>query len=317
MEVLSEWERQLVAGFVVNRFRGEESLLTDAFRYLKLHTGLPTYGVVPYIANLGLPEEDSVTFKDAVCREPADSIKEVDIVVIDLPHISNFTDLDPLRFEPDVRLRIIRRPADIGTPDVIILPGSKNVMNDIDYILENGFAKVIGRLVAGRKTEIIGLCGGLQMLGKEIADPYGIESTKKRTNAGLGFLPVATVLMERKSLKAAGALHVPSGMELRGYEIHHGETKGSGLTSLIVRDDGETIGYSSTDGFVWGTYLHGVFDTDEFRRWFVDRIRTRKGLRPLGTIVAPYDLEPALDRLADIVREHVDVKGIYRMMGLL
>lgn len=317
MEVLSEWERRLVAGFVVNRFRGEGSLLADAFRYVRLHTGLPTYGVVPYIANLGLPEEDSVTFKDVVCKEPADSAKEVDIAVIDLPHISNFTDLDPLRFEPDVRFRIIRRPADIGIPDVVILPGSKNVMNDIDYILQNGFAEIISKLIAGRKTEIIGLCGGLQMLGEEIADPYGIESTKKRTSAGLRFLPVSTVLMGKKSLKAAGALHVPSGMKLRGYEIHHGETKGSGLAPLIVRDDGETIGYSSTDGLVWGTYLHGVFDTDEFRRWFIDRIRTRKGLRPLGAIVAPYDLEPALNRLADVVREHLDVKGIYRMMGLL
>ncbi len=316
MEVLAEWERQLIAGFVVNRFRGQKDLLVPAMEYTRLHTGLPTFGVVPYLANLGLPEEDSVTFKALASQKPTDTTKEIDIAVIDLPHISNFTDLDSLRLEPDVGLRIVRSVGDLGTPDAVILPGSKNVIGDISHLTGNGFVEAIRTLAERGRTEIIGVCGGLQILGREVADPYGIESAAKSTLRGLGLLPVTTTLMEEKSLKATGAHHTASGLPLRGYEIHHGQTRGDGLSPTIVRDDGETIGYATEDGLVWGTYLHGVFDADEFRRWFVDRLRTRRGLQPLGKVSASYDIEPALDRLADMVRESLDIAAIYRLMGL-
>ncbi len=315
MEVLAEWERALVAGFVINRFRGQESLLQDAIDYTKRHTGCPTFGIVPYLPSLGLPEEDSVTFKSGVMKETVPEGEAVDIAVVDLPHISNFTDFDSLRIEPDVRLRIVRAAGGLGCPDALILPGSKNVIADLDYLKHSGFMDAIMGLARSGKTEVIGICGGFQILGREIADPFGIESGG-RTLAGLGLLTVTTTLAQEKTLKAASGKHVDSNLAVRGYEIHHGQTQGNGLTPVLIRDDGEVIGLRDRDGLCWGTYLHGIFDDDFFRRWFIDKLRSRRGLKPEGNVLAVYDLEPAFDRLADAVRRSLDMDSIYKLMGL-
>jgi len=315
MEVLAEWERRLVAGFVINRFRGDESLLNDAVSYLECHTGRPTFGIVPYLTNLGLPEEDSVTFKNSPKERACPAGDAVEIALIDLPHISNFTDFDSLRMEPDVHLRVVRSSYDVGSPDAIILPGSKNVIGDLDYLTKDGLAERIADLAHDGKTEIVGICGGFQILGTEIADPHGIESGE-RTMRGLGLLPVATTLAMEKTLQCVSARHVDSGITLRGYEIHHGQTNGLNLPATVVREDGTVVGVKSKDGLLWGTYLHGIFDADEFRRWFIDRLRTRKGLTPMGRVLAPYDLEPAFDRLAEVVRRCLNMEKIYQLMGL-
>ncbi|OPY90474.1 MAG: Cobyric acid synthase [Syntrophaceae bacterium PtaU1.Bin231] len=315
MEVLAEWERKLVAGFVINRFRGEEVLLKDAVDYIRLHTGRPVFGVVPYLHDLGLPEEDSVSFKSRAASHGDQSADCVDIVLVDLPHISNFTDFDSLRMEPDVRLRVVRNSEDIGHPDAVILPGSKNVIEDLDYLKKNGLAWKIEDLARAGKTMIIGICGGFQILGGKIADPHAIESSG-RTMEGLGLLPVATTLAVEKTLACVSARHVESGLPIRGYEIHHGRTEGSGISPAVIREDGEVIGTISADGLIWGTYLHGIFDADEFRRWFIDRLRLRRGLAPVSRILASYDLEPAFDRLADAVRRSLRIEEIYRIMGL-
>ena len=165
MEVLSERERALVKGFVVNRFRGQEAFLAEAHEYVLRHTGRPVIGVVPYLRDLGLPEEDSVSFKDGLIDGRVPAGEHVEIAVIDLPHISNFTDFDPLRIEPDVRLRVVRNPAELDTPDAVILPGSKNVIGDLAELQSCGMAQKIGELAREGRTEIIGLCGGLQILG--------------------------------------------------------------------------------------------------------------------------------------------------------
>jgi cobyric acid synthase CobQ/L-threonine-O-3-phosphate decarboxylase len=315
MEVLAEWERALVAGFVINRFRGDESLLDDAINYVERHTGRPTFGIVPYLKDLGLPEEDSVTFKNGPKEKTRPAGDAVEIALIDLPHISNFTDFDSLRLEPDVHLRVIRSSHDIGRPDAVILPGSKNVIGDLDYLRKNGLAGRIADLAHNGKTEIIGICGGFQILGNEIADPHGIESGG-RTIKGLGLLPVATTLAVEKTLECVSARHADSGIALKGYEIHHGLTNGMNMPAAVVRADGAVVGVRSEDGLLWGTYLHGIFDADEFRRWFIDRLRTRRGLTPVGKLLAAYDLEPAFDRLADIVRRRLNMDAIYRLMGL-
>ncbi len=315
MEVLAEWERALVAGFIINRFRGDESLLDDAINYVERHTGRPTFGIVPYLKGLGLPEEDSVTFKNGPnegTRPPGDA---VEIALIDLPHISNFTDFDSLRLEPDVHLRVVRSSRDIGHPDAVILPGSKNVIGDLEYLTKDGLAERIADLAHYGKTEIVGICGGFQLLGAEIADPHGIESGG-RTIKGLGLLPVTTTLAPEKTLECVSARHADSGIALKGYEIHHGLTSGMNMPAAVVREDGAVVGVRSEDGLLWGTYLHGIFDADEFRRWFVDRLRTRRGLAPVGRVLAAYDLEPAFDRLADIVRRCLNMDAIYRLMGL-
>jgi adenosylcobyric acid synthase len=315
MEVLAEWERQLVAGFVVNRFRGQEKLLEPAFRYTERHTGRPVLGTVPYLQNHGLPEEDSVSYKSGAFDRSGDREAGVEIALIDLPHISNFTDFDSLRLEPDVSLRIVRSPADLNQPDAVILPGSKNVIGDLLYLQESGLDRRLSRLAEEGRTEIVGVCGGFQLLGREIADPHGIESSG-RTLAGLGLLPVSTVLEKEKTLERVRARHLPTGLPIFGYEIHHGRTGGDGLAPIVQREDGETIGLGRENGLIWGTYLHGVFDADAFRRWFIDRLRGRRGLEASGEIRAVYDLEPALDRLAEVVRRNLKMEVIYRLMGL-
>lgn len=314
LEVLEEWERSLVKGFIINRFRGDASLLQDAVDYTRLHTGLPTLGVIPYLHDLGLPEEDSVTFKSSVFRWK-DTEEAVEIAVIDLPHISNFTDLDALRAEPDVRLKVVRRREDLDTPAAVLLPGTRNVIADLEHLRRTGLASRIIELAQGRKTEIVGICGGFQMLGREISDPRGIE-TAGRSLQALSLLPVTTELLPDKTLRLVSAVHQGSGCPLKGYEIHHGVTSDSEAVPVMFRDDGEPVGFAAGNGRIWGTYLHGVFDADEFRRHFIDRLRTGRDLPPLGRVVAPFDLEPGLDRLADVVRRHLDVTEIYRIMGL-
>jgi len=316
MELLEEWERKLVAGFVINRFRGDASLLDSAIDYTARHAERPTFGVVPYLPDLGLPEEDSVSFKNLRQEHRPSRDDYVEIALIDLPHISNFTDFDALRAEPDVFLRIVRTTRELGSPDAVILPGSKNVMADIGYLATSGLAEKLSALVQGKRTELIGVCGGFQILGCEIADPHGIESSG-RTAQGLGFLPVTTILAPDKTLERVTARHVESGHSLQGYEIHHGRTNGLRLPAAVTREDGQVLGVTSDDGLVWGTYLHGLFDADGFRRWFIDRLRKRRNLSPLGTVVAAYSLEATLDRLADVVRAGLDVREIYRIMGLL
>jgi cobyric acid synthase CobQ/L-threonine-O-3-phosphate decarboxylase len=315
MEVLAEWERDLVAGFIINRFRGDARLLDDALEYTLAHTGKPILGVVPFVPRLGLPQEDSVEFKSGALDDNGATEPGVEIAVIDLPHISNFTDFDPLGLEPDVGLNIVRSPDELGRPDAVIIPGSKNVIGDLAYLKKSGLDNMIAELASGGACEIVGVCGGFQMLGGRIADPARIES-ESGTAVGLKLLPLETVFAEEKTLTRIEAKHVESGLPLRGYEIHHGRTGGDGLAATVIREDGSEIGVGSGDGRIWGTYLHGLFDADEFRRWFIDRLRARKGLPRGGRVRVSYDLEPAFDRLAGIVRESMKIDDIYRLMGL-
>jgi adenosylcobyric acid synthase len=312
MEVLAEWERQLVAGFLVNKFRGDASLLEAAHQYVQLHTGRDVYGVVPYLMNLGLPEEDSVSFKKGSFNKTHDG-EGVEIAVINLPHISNFTDVEPFLEEPDVTIRIVDDIRDIGSPDAVILPGSKNVIHDLQFLKSGGFVEGIDRcLEAG--AEIIGICGGYQMLGKVIKDPHGIESGDGQLT-GLGYLDMETVIELSKQLTRKSGVHQLSGKDIVGYEIHHGISSLAD-TSVLSFNDGTSCGIMDRSQKIWGCYLHGIFDSDEFRRWFINNLRIRKGLQPVGEIIAPYDLESAFDRLADCVRENVDMDAFYQLLKL-
>lgn len=315
MEVLAPWERALVAGWVVNRFRGDGSLLDPAIEYTLHHTGRPVLGVVPYLAAINLPQEDSVEFKSGALDDARTSGVAVEVAVIDWPHISNFTDFDAFGAEADVRVRIVRSAAELGEADAVILPGSKNTLADLAYLRQSGLADRLAELAAGGRTEIIGICGGFQMLGREIRDPEAVESTDGRSR-GLGLLNVDTVMAPEKTLVRATARHRPSGLEVFGYEIHHGQTAVESCEVIFERADGRPVGAAAEGHRVWGTYLHGVFDADAFRRWFIDRLRARRGLAPLGAAGAHYDIEPALDRLAEVVRQSVNTKEVYRLMGL-
>ena len=297
----------------VGKEGAEQALLKDALDYTTRHTGRPVLGVVPYLVNLGLPEEDSVTFKEAKA-DVAGGADSVEIAIIDLPHISNFTDFDALRIEPDVAVRIVHSLEELGRPDAVILPGSKNVITDLAYLVRSGLAARVVELAREGRTEVVGVCGGYQMLGRRIEDPHGIESCGGSME-GLGMLALSTVLAPEKTLERVAGRHSESGLALHGYEIHHGQSaSGDTLQSVVVRDDGGIIGLGS--GQVWGSYLHGIFDADAFRRWFIDRLRLRRGLPAIGHIVAKYDLQDAFDRLANTVRASLDMKRIYELMNL-
>jgi len=313
MEVLAEWERQLIAGFIVNKFRGQASLLDSAHVYIKNHTGREVMGVIPYLADLGLPEEDSVSFKKGIFNREREREDSVDIVVINLPHISNFTDIEPFLDEPDVNIRIVNQISEVGRPQAIILPGSKNVIHDLLFLKSEGFEKIIHDN-KNNGCEIVGICGGYMMLGHTIKDPHEIESTAGQIE-GLNYLNLTTVIDKLKRLTRVNGVHRISGSRISGYEIHHGISTDP-TSPLFIFDDNSSCGTADETGQVWGCYLHGVFDSDDFRRWFIDGLRSKTGLKPVGEIIAPYDLEKAFDRLADCVRENIDIDGIYRLLKL-
>lgn len=311
MEVLTREERAMVQGFLVNKFRGDPSLLRDALDYTLLHTGKPVLGIVPYLRGLNLPEEDSVTFKSLTQTQNGN--RDIQIAIVDLPHISNFTDFDALRLEPDVQVQIVRTGDFPETPDVIIIPGTRNTIYDLSYLNQTGLAAWIDTQ-SRRGVEIVGLCGGFQMLGQTISDAEQIESNVALAN-GLRLLDVDTAFASEKTLKQSTVVHIPSGISVRGYEVHHGQTR-LGNARVLLNSGNASLGCESVDGMIWGTYLHGIFDDDQFRRWFIDRARTRRGLQPLKEIQARYDMDAGLDRLADEVQSAVKLEEILRIMGL-
>jgi len=312
MEVLAEWERSLIAGFIVNKFRGQASLLETAHSYVHLHTGKHVFGVVPHLMNLGLPEEDSVSFKKGSFNVRRNG-EHIEIGLINLPHISNFTDVEPFLEEPDVALRVIEKKGDLGAPDAVILPGSKNVINDLEFLQKSGLFDALKEYYQ-RGGEIVGICGGYQMLGRTISDPFQMESTLGRIE-GLRILDIETVIEKDKNLTRKSGIHIPSGMPVSGYEIHHGISSADD-SPLLEFEDGSSCGTSVDTATAWGSYLHGIFDSDTFRSWFIDKLRLQKGLQTRGGVLAPYDLESEFDRLAQVVRENVDMDGIYSLLKL-
>jgi cobyric acid synthase CobQ len=315
MEVLAPWERALVTGYVLNRFRGQEDLLDSALDFTHVRTGKPVLGVVPFLYDLGLPEEDSVVLGRPGMDPPCPAGEFVEIAVLHLPHMSNFTDFDALSAEPDTCVRFVKRPAELGRPDVLVVPGSKNVLADLADLRAQGWIELLHRLAEAGATTLVGICGGFQLMGDRIRDPDRIESRLAEAT-GLGLLPVHTTMKSDKTLTQTSACHLASGATVRGYEIHHGETEMATAEPMFQTRSGAVLGVQACHGMFWGTYLHGVFDDDRFRRWFLDEQRQRKGLAPLGAIQRVYDLEDAFNRLADVVRSRLDVKTLYRRIGL-
>lgn len=341
LALLGRNDRARVAGFVLNKFRGDAGLLTPALDALRRRTKKPFLGIVPMLEDLFLPEEDSVSLKNgSLAGLPAglrhDTEEALDILVPDLPHISNATDLDALRQEAGVRLRMVRHREHWGQPHVVILPGSRNTAADLDFLRERGLAELVtafGRacLTEGRGM-LVGICGGLQMLGRDFLDAPGLEQGG-RTDA-LGLLPLRTRLESAKILRRTQARALPAladGQEyaLAGYEIHHGVTTPdtslakeqgiSGKMCAVMRDiAGLPLGWGLCDAAgharVWGSYVHGLFDADGFRHALLARWRKEAGLPACpGTA---YSSGSQLDRLADAVEAAVDMPAIYRLLGL-
>jgi cobyric acid synthase CobQ len=315
LELLDGEEREKIKGFLINKFRGRVELLQPGLDFLTRKTGIETLGVIPYMDNLALPQEDSVEFKSSPAGETTPRGNDcVNIAIMDLPHISNFTDIDPFYLEPDIKIRVVRPGQPIGNPDAVILPGSRNVIADLKKLHDEGYDRQLHDL-ALKGAAVVGICGGYQMLGSVIRDPHHIESSRMLAN-GMKLLEVTTSLTPEKKLTQVKGRHMGSGFQVLGYEIHHGETDKGELRAMFELQGGRLDGAVNSRGNVWGTYIHGVFDGDEFRRWFIDGLRTRRGLEPLREVQARYDIERELDRLAGIMRLHLRMDKIYHMLGL-
>lgn len=322
LELLTEEERKMVKGFIINKFRGDQRLLRPAITFLEKKTGIKVLGVIPYFKDIKIPEEDSVPLEKRNKRKKGElksRRKIIDIAVISLPHISNFTDFDALENEPDVKLRYVLSREELGTPDIIIIPGTKSTIFDLNYLRKTGIAEEILRSFESNPLlHIVGLCGGYQMLGKRIHDQEAVESAKKGTH-GLGILQVVTVFKKEKILSQVQAQEMNSGINVSGYEIHHGRTlllDGCRPLFRIIKRHGKKVqlldGALIEDERAWGTYMHGVFDADDFRRNFLNRIRIEKGWQPFPP--ASFNEDEEFNKLADVVRKNVDMDSLYKIM---
>ncbi|MBR1580695.1 MAG: cobyric acid synthase [Selenomonadaceae bacterium] len=298
LELLDPDERDLVKGLVINKFRGDVSLFTPAVDFLERKTGKPVLGVLPFIDRLGIDDEDSVSLDDKSSTVEG----ELNIAVIRLPKISNFTDFDSLAGECDVRLLYVTTVDEIDDADVIIMPGSKNSSSDLMWLRAEGFEDAIKRRAA-EGAAIVGICGGYQMLGRKIFDPHHTESTVEEID-GLGLLPLTTTFAVEKLTRQVTLERLKfrflddeiDGRELEGYEIHAGETEPSSASLMMVDDN------------VFGTYVHGIFDNDDFRRQMLNAVRRRKGLAPLENVRnRRAEKQAAYDRLARVVRDNLNM----------
>jgi adenosylcobyric acid synthase len=331
-ELLDDDERALIAGFVINKFRGDISLLWPGVRMIEQRLGKPCVGVIPYLADLTLDEEDSVGIDqraEAPWTEGAEPVRRLRIGVIAFPSISNFTDFDALHAEPSVALKHLRDPGSMALADVIILPGSKQTVDDLRWLRQSGFEPVLKEF-ARNGGLIVGICGGFQMLGKEILDPHKMETTG--IEHALGLLPIRTILARDKitvpthGMLCSNALfgQTVDPCEVSGYEIHLGATEyldGAEAFAFIARqNDGmQTLpdGCASIDGHIFGTYLHGLFDGDVFRHAFLRAVRAALQMHAPDRLVEWSELRrQQLDRLADAFTEALDLEAIFAMLGL-
>jgi len=298
--VLGVAEARRVAGYMVNKFRGDVSLFDDGLAVITSRTGWPALGVVPFFEEASrLPAEDAV----ALSRNRAAEARAIRIVVPRLARISNFDDLDPLIAEPDVAVDFVEPGRALpGDADLVILPGSKATLADLAFLRAQGWdIDLMAHLRRGGR--VLGLCGGFQMLGRRIEDPDGIEGPQGEAAAGLGLLEVDTRLAGAKTLREVSGRHVESGVELRGYEMHVGLTAGPGLARPFIDLDGRPEGAVSDDGKVAGCYLHGLFAADSFRAAFLAGLKDRD----VAGIAYDVQVESTLDHLAAHLEVHLDV----------
>ena len=276
--LLSDAERRLVRGFVINKFRGDPSLIEPGPTMLAERTGIPTLGVIPYMPDIGLPEEDTLGVPNDRVDAPV-----IDIAVIRFPHMANFDDFDPLRRERGVGVRFVDRVEQLAAPDLIVLPGTKTTVADLDWLRERGFVPQLNQHVP-----ILGICGGYQMLGREIRDPLHVESSRECVE-GLGLLPVVTTFEAVKTTR-----RVAGG----GYEIHNGMSEGP-----------------LAEGHVSGTYVHGFFDDPGERRCLLEQLAANKGVElSLGPL--PPTKDEIFDAWAEHVSRHCDVDAIFGLVGM-
>lgn len=316
-ELMERDERARIKGTVINKFRGDRSILKPGLDMLEGRTGIPVLGVIPYF-HLDLDEEDSLSERFKRQRESF----LVDVAVIRLPRISNFTDFAPLEAMEQIRVRYVSSAKEFGAPDAVILPGTKDTIGDLLWMRQNGLeAKILRHAEQGRT--VFGICGGYQMLGTKIADPQGAEHSGE--TAGLGLLPVSTVFTQEKKRtrvqgrfrKLSGILSGLSGAEYEGYEIHMGRTTPEDGAHPLLDMKGQGCGVDGAQrGSVYGCYVHGIFDSAEAAEGFVAGLLSEKGLDPSKIQAADWKAhkEEQYEQLADIIRENLDMEAVYRII---
>lgn len=326
IELLEPAERAYIRGVIINKFRGDASILASGLDFVQKKTGIPVLGVLPWMPNLSLPAEDSIALhtRSKVINIIAGH-KRVHVGILKLPRISNFTDFDPLQAEPDVSVCYVELPEQLKTLDVLIIPGSKSTIADLYFLMERGFYDEIKAF----KGHVIGICGGYQMLGQRVLDPNGIESAVNEAT-GLGLLPVETEMLPEKETHQALAYLDEGGLRIApdcsgvmsGYEIHMGRTTHLETPRPFARifRRGETYvtiedGTVSNNGRVFGTYLHGIFDNEHFREVYLNGIRLEKGMqqRHKSHRIAAED---PFDLLAEHLEQHLDIRRLLDICGL-
>ena len=311
VELLEPDERARICGLIINKFRGDVEILRPGLAMLEEKTRLPVVGVVPYL-KVDIEDEDSLSER----LQQKNAVKPLDVAIVRLPHISNFTDFMPLEQHPLLGVRYVQAARELGMPDLIILPGTKNTVNDLLWLRQCGLETAVQKL-ARRGTPVLGVCGGYQMLGGMLDDSAGTESGRPQTLRGLELLPTRTVftLEKRRAQVTATAAAPFAGAALTGYEIHTGRTTVEGAPFCTLAD-GTPDG--CVQGSVFGTYLHGLFDSGELTEKLAALLCRRKGLEP--ETAAPLTMqayrEQQFDMLADGVRRALDMSAIYAAMGL-
>lgn len=313
LQLLEHEDRKRVIGVIINKFRGDVTLLEPGLNWFEEYTGVPILGVVPYIDNLIIEAEDSVVLNKY--SSEIDTSKELDIAVIRHPLISNFTDIDPFFEEDDCHVRFVKSVKELGEPDLLILPGSKNTIEDMMFLHSSGLANRIMDL-AQKETVIVGICGGYQMLGNSIEDHYQIESLHSKVD-GLGLIPMKTKMtptkttIHSKGIARFGEESIP----VSGYEIHMGESYFEEECSHFIQLSNRKEGSITKDKQIFGTYLHGIFHNDLFREMVLNEIRSKKGLDPICNRTS-FDKkrEESFDILAKVVRENIQIERIHKLI---
>ena len=297
-------ERARLMGVIINKFRGDVSLFDDGLAIIERETGLGCFGVVPYFAEASaLPAEDALAIE--AYRAPAQRNGALRVAVPVLSRIANFDDLDPLMAEPDVAVDFVQPGTALpGDADLVVLPGSKATLSDLAYLRDQGWDLDIAAHLR-RGGQVLGLCGGYQILGRVVRDPEGVEGAPGEVD-GLGLLDIETELGGAKTLTEVSGVEVASGEAVRGYEMHVGASRGPGLARPMLELAGKPEGAVSEDGRVMGCYLHGLFAADGFRHAFLNRLKARQS----SGLAYEAEIERTLDRLAEHLEAHLDLDAL-------
>ena len=313
LELLEPEERQRVAGIIINKFRGDISLFEDGIHWLEKKTGIPVLGVLPYVENHMIDGEDSLSLNNQFSSRKKGNL---DIAVIQLPFVSNYSDLEPFLYNEDVSIRWVQHASEFGNPDAVIIPGTKSTIHDLNTLRDRQLDILIQKHIE-HGGYVVGICGGYQILGEEIIDEMGSDTgIPNKSVAGLGWIPGRTTFYdEKETVRVAGVYHENTGLitngKLEGYEIHLGKTvlHQQGC-SFLVLENGKEEGYYGKNGQIIGTYLHHLFHNDEWRNHWLNMIRKSKGLHSKETIYISEYKDKRYDEIAGNMRAHLNFERL-------